>query len=255
MSSIVSRLCDLFWPSKKQNTSLSESDSEKEHVPDPKLKIFDEGWGHSKSRESRVPLDANGEPLPWFTYPAIEYLRQLDLANARVLEWGAGGSTLFWGTHCSEILTIERTKTWFDEINPKVAGNTRIILAPDKQDYVRAGGDGIFDIIVIDGEHRQECVETALARLATGGIIILDNSDWYTKAAQKLRDSGLAQFDFSGFGPVNDYTWSTSIYIRGEFMFKPKFERLPMHGVGALDVFAPEEANALDEQNEADAGN
>ena len=254
MSSIVSRLCNLFWPSKKQNAGLPESTGDKDEVGDPKLKIFDEGWGHSKSRESRVPLDANGESLPWFTYPAIEYLRQLDLTNARVLEWGAGGSTLFWGKHCRQVVTVERTKTWFDEISPRVAGNTQLILAPDKADYVRAGHEENFDIIVIDGEHRRDCVETAISRLSPGGIIILDNSDWYTKAAEKLRKLGFAQFDFSGFGPVNDYTWSTSIYIRGEFMFEPRFERLPMHGVGALDVFAPEEADPSEEGNEAAGG-
>ena len=52
-----------------------------ESVVDPKLAILDDGWGHQRSLYERDAIDGNGDPLPWYTYPAIEYLRQLDFSD------------------------------------------------------------------------------------------------------------------------------------------------------------------------------
>ena len=51
---------------------------------------------HLKSVVAQRPVDADGRPLPWYTYPAIEYLEQLDFRDRTVFEFGSGASTLFW---------------------------------------------------------------------------------------------------------------------------------------------------------------
>ena len=59
--------------------------------------------------------------------------------------------------------------------------------------------------------------------LTPGDMIILDNSDWHPKTAAMLLGSGVIQVDFTGFNPT------------------PRYERLPMPGVGAgLHVEDPE---------------
>lgn len=213
-----------------------------EPIVDAKLKILNDGWGHRGSRETRRTIDAAGEPLPWYTYPAIEYLRQLDFSRARVFEWGSGGSSLYWGARCKELVSVERNREWFERVSEAAPSNVTVIHVEDDPDYANEiTRHGLFDVIVIDGEQRRNCAAAALHHWASGGLIILDNSDWYTLAATYLRKQGLVQVDLSGFGPINDYTWSTSVFFRGEFKFEPRAERLPMHGVGALQNFAAED--------------
>lgn len=36
-------------------------------------------------------IGKNGEPLPWYTYPCIEYLDNLDFSKKCILEFGGGG--------------------------------------------------------------------------------------------------------------------------------------------------------------------
>ena len=49
-------------------------------------------------------------------------------------------------------------------------------------------------------------------------MLIFDNSDWYPKTISKLDDrlKHWVQVDFSGFGPINGYTWTTSIFINSQ---------------------------------------
>lgn len=45
-------------------------------------------------------------------------------------------------------------------------------------------------------------------------MLILDNADWYPKSVEFIQDNFCwMQVDFHGFGPINDYTWTTSIFI------------------------------------------
>jgi len=45
-------------------------------------------------------------------------------------------------------------------------------------------------------------------------MVIFDNSDWYPKTIEFLRNTlDWIEVDFHGFGPINDYTWTTTIFI------------------------------------------
>ena len=45
-------------------------------------------------------------------------------------------------------------------------------------------------------------------------MIIFDNSDWYPNTIRQIQNSiNLVQIDFHGFGPINNYTWTTSIFL------------------------------------------
>jgi predicted O-methyltransferase YrrM len=94
--------------------------------------------------------------------------------------------------------------------------------------------DAKYDVIVIDGIYRVSCSQIASNLLKNGGIIILDNSDWHTTAAGILRGKGFLQVDMFGFGPINDYTWATSLFFDRGFAMKTKSEIQPKHGIGSL---------------------
>lgn len=51
-------------------------------------------YGQFLSIWKQNPEFSAGEEVPWYTYPAIEYLSHLDLSGFRVFEYGSGNSTI-----------------------------------------------------------------------------------------------------------------------------------------------------------------
>ena len=92
-----------------------------------------------------------------------------------------------------------------------------------------------FNIIVIDGSYRYDCAVEAIDKLSDDGFIILDNSDWKEKTSQILREFDLIEVDMTGFGPINDYTWTTSFYFKRNVRLRPAFSRQPIHGIGSRE--------------------
>ena len=179
-------------------------------------------------------VDAQGNPIPWYTYPAIEYIKQLDLSDKHVFEYGSGYSTLFWSSRCKSLTSVEHDEHWYQQIRHRLPENVSYNLKQNIQDYVKfinTIGEK-FDVIIIDGAHRLDCAAAALSNLKPTGFIILDNSDWMTKASQLLRDANLIEVDMSGFGPINNYTWTTSFYFSRQVELKPADPTQPRAGIG-----------------------
>ncbi len=186
-------------------------------------------YGHLKTVRLGRPVERNGDPLPWYTYPTIEYLQQLDFSDADVFEYGSGNSTLFWNSVAKTVTAVEDDEAWHRRISKQLGDGVEYRFVPRKDDYIQAvaAGDRRFDCIVVDGSHRQDCATAAVAFLRPGGLMILDNSDWYPNTAAYLRERGLIQIDMHGFGPVNPYTWTTSLFLDRAFAMKPKGDRQP----------------------------
>jgi len=199
------------------------------------LRLLEVEFGHQLSWRKRLPVDKRGAPLPWYTYPAIEYLQQLDFSDCEVFEFGAGNGSLFWAERARRVVSVESDARWCEFVRQAGRPNLEIRLVEDLTRYPQAIGEeaGAFRVIVVDGQRRYACVQTAVERLAEGGLIILDNADWYPKSAAYLRDVGLIEVDFSGFGPVNDYTWTTSLFLTRQIQLRPS-GRQPCYSIGSL---------------------
>ena len=181
-------------------------------------------------------VDKNGELIPWYTYPAIEYIKQLDFSDKTVFEFGSGNSTIFWAKRCRKAISIEDNMEWYDKMSPRLTANVEYKLLPGKQEYtdsINTYPEG-FDIIIIDGNHRYDCAVEALKKLNSDGIIILDNSDWHAKTAKLLRDADLIEVDMSGFGPINGYTWTTSFFLSRSVKLKPANQTQPVNEIGGI---------------------
>jgi hypothetical protein len=193
------------------------------------------GHGHWRSARLHRPVDATGAPLPWFTYPAIEFLAQFDLSALRVFEYGAGNSTLYWSARCAEVVSVESDPAWHQYLVAQLAPNVRLALVPSPAAYVAClEQEALFDVIVVDGLERLACCREAPARLKPGGLIILDNADWHPGAAAVLRQAGLLQVDMQGFGPVNGYSWTTSLFFHRAFDFPSRGGVRPQPGIGSI---------------------
>lgn len=199
-------------------------------------KILSVEFGQYKSMQELGCIDRHGEPIPWYSYPAIEYIKQLDFSRKTVFEYGSGNSTLFWANRCLKLVSVEDNKGWFDKILPMLPSNVTYNFIADKESYVELINTyaEFFDVIIIDGSHRYDCVGPALQKLNKGGIIILDNSDWNAKTSKLLRDADLIEVDMSGFGPINGYTWTTSFYLKRDVQLFSADDLQPNHGIGAV---------------------
>ncbi len=191
------------------------------YIEDPKLKILNQGFGHYLSKQMGSSIDENMEVLPWFTYPAIEFLNQLDFSKSNFFEWGSGNSSKYFSKRCQSIISIEHNWNWYNQQKDSLRENQKIIFANESL-YPSIIEDLLvqFDVIIIDGILRNECIERAVFHIADDGMIIYDNSERGPENCQILRNQGFTQIDFSGFGPINDYTWTTSIFFK-RFKFKP----------------------------------
>jgi len=199
------------------------------------IRILELEYGHLRSSRQWECVDKSGGPIPWYTYPAIEYLDQLDFKDKVVFEWGGGNSSIYWAKRASQVLTAEDNKDWYRKVKSQQKANQEVLLIQEQEEYVNAINlRRGYDVIVIDGSYRYQCSKVAQKFLLPGGMIILDNSDWHPESAEILRGADLIEVDFHGFGPIIGYTWTTSIFLHREFSFKGLSGKQPTRGIGSL---------------------
>ena len=200
------------------------------------MKILFLHHGQYETFKRKISTDRAGEPVPWFTYPAIEFLAQLDLGEKTVFEYGGGASTLYFSKRCRKLYSVDDDLAWHEMAKKTSFGGGRCKYAADKQEYVSFihEVDGSIDLIVIDGKYRYECAAEAVKKLAPDGMIILDNSDWHEKTAKYLRNNDLIEIDMAGFGPVNAFAWTTSFFMTRKIELKTISGRQPAYAVGGF---------------------
>jgi hypothetical protein len=133
--------------------------------------LFSLDSGHARSALRGRAVDREGAPLPWYTYPAVDLLRAKDLSDCRVLEFGAGNSTIWWAARAREVVALEDDPTWCAELAPLLPANVSLrqvgrspaAMADALRDEAR------FDIAVVDGLDRLRAARLALELVAEGG--------------------------------------------------------------------------------------
>jgi hypothetical protein len=198
-------------------------------------RILSADYGHLLSTALMRSVDRAGEPLPWFTYPAIEFLRQLDLSGKRIFEYGCGGSTLYWSRVAAHVDSVEHLPEFHREVSAGVPPNCRLVLEQSPEKYIQqiAASGAPYDVIVIDGHSRVRCAAIAPQYLASGGVIILDNSDWFFEASALLRNADLIEVDMAGIAPINDFVHTTSFYFDRRYRGEPLHDRQPVGAIGS----------------------
>jgi hypothetical protein len=180
--------------------------------------LQEDGWFRSFREEASV--DADGKPLPWITYPAIEFLKKRVHPNMSVFEYGSGGSTLWWASRVKEVVSVEHDREWYQKIAPIVPGNVSLtwIELVYGGDYSRKITDfkNKFDIVVIDGRDRVNCAMNSISALKPDGVIIWDNSDReeYQQGYQALLKYGFRKIEFIGLAPICPIKAETTIFYR-----------------------------------------
>jgi len=183
--------------------------------------------GYFRSALKMAAVSKNGQPLPWYTYSAIDFLKYRNYEEKTVLEFGGGQSTLWWASQARHVISLEGDRQWYEKIKSQVPSNVdlRFVSMENKEKNVaevtrELEGRKIskYDIIIIDGLYRREMIPIAVDHLADDGIIICDNAEGYG-FWEGFKESSLWRVDFFGNAPGVVLPHATSIFFRPSSCF------------------------------------
>jgi predicted O-methyltransferase YrrM len=136
--------------------------------------------------------------VPWLAFQAVAFLESLLRREDRGLEYGSGRSTRWFAARTRTLTSVEHAPEWRRRVSRslRLAGcrNVRLLLVPaderkaddpNKAAYVTARGQtrrARYDYIIVDGLYRDICALSAARVLRSGGLLILDNAEWYLPA-------------------------------------------------------------------------
>lgn len=186
--------------------------------------LRESGW--YRSAHEQKPVDKGGNPIPWITYPALNFLEGRLTKSMDVFEYGCGGSTLWLAGKVRRVVACEHNLHWYQTMQQLVPANVELCHAQlgDEENYSRQilKYKNAFDIIMIDGRERNACAKNALGALKEGGVILWDNSERerYADGQGYLIQNGFKRLDFTGLGPLNFYAWGTSLFYRNNNCFE-----------------------------------
>jgi hypothetical protein len=192
--------------------------------------IYSYRTGHFRSSLKMAAVSKHGEPIPWYTYPIIDFLKDRDCSNKTVLEFGGGQSTLWWAKKAKTVVTFEGNREWHDRIRAGIPGNVELhhVATNEKSSDAAQVAEVLstkpyskYDVIVIDGLSRDRIIDISCKYLAPNGIIICDNAEGYG-FYDGFKDRGLNRVDFYGNAAGVILPHCTSIYFgSSSFVFDP----------------------------------
>lgn len=180
--------------------------------------LRDSGYFESVAR--RMPCKKDGTPLPWMNYGIIDLLEERLDRELSLFEYGSGNSTVFYASRVREVISVENDLGWYEYIRNSLPDNASIYLVNpyDTQTYSEFIGrfDKEFDLVVVDGNDRNACLEAARNYLSYRGVIILDDTQdgEYESATNVLEESGYKRLDMKGLKPGSIRSYTTSLFYR-----------------------------------------
>lgn len=185
--------------------------------------------GYYRSAIKREAVTRSGKPLPWYTYPCIDFLKHRNYKDKVILELGGGQSTLWWAARANHVVTLEGDWSWYEKLSKKVPNNVSLGYVSmessernvsDVKRLLNEGKYTSFDVIVIDGLYRYEMIEVAMNWLSSDGIVICDNAEGYG-FYEGLKATRLSRVVFFGNAPGVVLPHATSIVFGPTaFVFK-----------------------------------
>jgi hypothetical protein len=185
--------------------------------------LLEAGWITSALRKR--PLTREGAPLPWLTYPMIDFLAERLRPEMTVFEYGGGNSTLYFGPRVASVTTVEHNREWFDFLKSNVPNNCTMLFQELENDgaYCRTAPTigQRFDIIVVDGRDRVNCARHAVDALSEKGVIIFDDfeRERYQEADALLATHGFRRFNFWGIKPGLMERVNSALFYRPQNVF------------------------------------
>lgn len=122
---------------------------------------------------------------PWLTESAISFLDQyLSLhPEAIILEFGSGASTLWFAERTPHLHSVEHSDRYYAYVSRRLKKDEKYhhveyyLLPCPYYGICDQFPDEYFDLILVDGRNRKGCIAQSIAKLKTGGVLMLDNAE------------------------------------------------------------------------------
>lgn len=180
--------------------------------------VYKSGLAHSYKENK--PVDEDGSPLPWMNYSVIRFFEERLHQGINMFEYGSGFSTFFYMDKVGKITSLEYDRKWYERIKPKLADNAEIIYQEKDVDgeYCRAihKSGGKYNMIIVDGRDRVNCVKQALEHAEDDAVIVLDDSQRqrYSEAFDIMKGAGYKVLNFEGLKPTDFGYNRTSLFYK-----------------------------------------
>jgi len=200
---------------------------------DRKSYLYETGWFRSVRRMQAV--DGTDAALPWLSYPFIEFVEPRLTKAMRVYEFGSGNSTRWFASRVGFIKSIEHSADWFKIVKNSLPDNVALIHEPvdspltyhsmafmdinDATAYsTEIGKSGeLYNMILVDGVNRNNCIKNAIDCVTTDGVIVVDNLEYSAEmrdGLELLSQRGYRRLEFWGLSPIVYTKTGTSIFYR-----------------------------------------
>ena len=138
------------------------------------------------------------ESRPWLTEAAIIFIENLcrENSNLKILEFGSGGSTIWFAQRTKNLVSIEHNPKWYNLVTqvlenlnlsnlnlshlhaePNLLVTRKLLNPPAYYQVCAEFADHSFDLILIDALERVNCATQAVRILKPGGVLMLDNCE------------------------------------------------------------------------------
>jgi hypothetical protein len=180
--------------------------------------LYESGWLESLRRDQ--PCRPDGSPTPWMNHAAIALLEERLASDFDVFEWGSGYSTLFFAQRVRRVTSVEYDKAWHERVSRQAPANVRVLYREQDTDgdYCRAilAESGRYDVVVVDGRDRVNCIRHGLSRLTDRGVLLLDDAqrERYADGIAYAKSQGLRALPFDGPKPLSHRMARTVVFYR-----------------------------------------
>lgn len=140
---------------------------------------------------------------PWLAPTANVFLESFLRKTDIGLEFGSGRSTIWFARRVAFLTSVEHDRVWHERIkellNKHCLFNVNYLFYPydvaeeeDKSHYVRTShhfADNSLDFALVDGIYREACALASVDKIRPGGILIIDNANWYLPSDSRSANS------------------------------------------------------------------
>ena len=167
--------------------------------------------------KSHNVINGDGEIIPLLTTSFLNWFETQNWSSMKLLEFGSGGSTLYFSKFFKSVTSFETNKDWYEKISSKAPKNVSVIKVKSIIDSLKTNSiESInnFDAILIDAGENRAKITRWLVNENFEGAIFFDNSDNYRNSIGVLIENGYIEIPFFGLKPIKDYLDCTSILIK-----------------------------------------
>jgi len=181
------------------------------------------GWMNSLSEGK--PVDVTGNQIPWMNYQIVTLLENRLRSDFHLFEFGSGFSTVFYASLVKSVTSVECNQNWFQKIRKTIPENVELVFKNKDIDgqYCRVISEAQkeFDVVIVDGRDRVNCIKQAIEALSPRGVILLDDSQRkrYQEGISYAKERGFRALSIEGFKATGLELDETTILYRNENCF------------------------------------